>query len=66
MPYPDLGPSPTFWRCPGCGSEALFRASGTGTIICGACGRAWSAQQLVEAHAQANPPLPSTQPAANT
>jgi hypothetical protein len=55
MPYPDLEPSPTFWRCPGCGNEGEFRASGIGNIACGACGRSSTADQLVDAHAQAHP-----------
>jgi hypothetical protein len=56
MPYPDLEPSPTFWRCVGCGNEALFRASGIGTIACGACGKVSSEKQLLEAHADARGP----------
>jgi ribosomal protein S27E len=55
MAYPDLPPSPTFWRCPACGNEALFQASGMGHIECGSCGNIWSEQQLVGAHAGAHP-----------
>jgi ribosomal protein S27E len=47
-----LPPSPTFWRCPSCGNEARFLASGTARIECGQCGKTWSAEQLVEAHAR--------------
>jgi uncharacterized C2H2 Zn-finger protein len=53
MPYPDLPPSPTFWRCPSCGNETEFRASGTAHITCTRCGKIWTEQQLVEAHAAA-------------
>ncbi|TME96914.1 MAG: hypothetical protein E6I52_20105 [Chloroflexi bacterium] len=51
MPYPDLPPSPTFWRCLACGNETEFRASGTDHIICTRCGKVWTEHQLVEAHA---------------
>jgi uncharacterized protein (DUF983 family) len=53
MAYPDLPPSPTFWRCPKCGNETLFRASGTTHIVCGQCGSVWTEDQLLEAHARA-------------
>ena len=54
MAYPDLPPTPSFWRCPACGNESLFQASGTGHIQCGRCGQASTDQQLVEAHRQAH------------
>jgi hypothetical protein len=50
MAYPDLPSSPTFWRCPGCGNEILFRAAGTGHIECGHCHQVWTVQQLKDAH----------------
>jgi ribosomal protein S27E len=53
--YPDLPPGPTFWRCPKCGNETLFRASGIAHIECARCGNFWTEQQLVEAHAKAHP-----------
>jgi hypothetical protein len=58
MAYPDLPLNPTFWRCAGCGNEALFRGSGTGHIECGSCATEWTLQQLKEAHAQAHPAAP--------
>jgi uncharacterized protein (DUF983 family) len=54
MAYPDLPPGPTFWRCPNCGNETLFRASGTRHIECGRCGQVWTLQQLKDAHARAH------------
>jgi hypothetical protein len=54
MPYADLPPSPTFWRCPACGYEAEFHASGTGSIECGKCHALSAMQQLLAAHAQAH------------
>ena len=60
MPYPDLPAAPTFWRCPNCGNEYLFRANGTGTIQCGSCGQISSAQQLLDAHARAHPEAKSS------
>jgi transcription elongation factor Elf1 len=63
MPYPDLPPQPTFWRCPTCGNEQLFRANGTGAIACGSCGQSWTVQQLLDAHAQAHP-APAQEPTA--
>jgi uncharacterized Zn ribbon protein len=51
MAYPDLPPSPTFWRCPNCGNEASFRAIGSGHIQCPTCTREWTAAQLKAAHA---------------
>jgi hypothetical protein len=65
MPYPDLEPSPTFWRCASCGNEALFRASGIGSIACGTCGKVSSEQQLLETHAQQGVVQPAQRPAAN-
>jgi uncharacterized Zn finger protein len=59
VPYPDLPPSPTFWRCPNCGNETRFRASGIGHIECTACGKVWTVQQLKEAHAAAHAPAAS-------
>jgi len=53
VPYPDLPPSPTFWRCAACDNETEFRASGTARIQCIKCGKVWTDQQLVEAHAAA-------------
>ena len=53
MAYPDLPPRPTFWRCPKCGNEWLFNASGTAHIECGQCGAVSTAAQLVETHARA-------------
>jgi transcription initiation factor TFIIIB Brf1 subunit/transcription initiation factor TFIIB len=55
MAYPDLPPSPTFWRCPECGNENLFRASGIAHIECVRCGKVWTEQQLIEAHRRAHP-----------
>jgi len=52
--YPDLPPSPTFWRCPDCGNAQQFRASGIGHIECSKCGKVWTVQQLKDAHAQAS------------
>jgi uncharacterized C2H2 Zn-finger protein len=59
MAYPDLPTGPTFWRCPDCGNETLFRASGIAHIECGRCHKVWTEQQLVEAHASAHPELAS-------
>jgi uncharacterized protein (DUF983 family) len=56
MAYPDLPASPSFWRCPECGNETLFRASGTARIECGRCRQVWTADQLVEARAHADSP----------
>ncbi|MBV9544809.1 MAG: hypothetical protein JOY61_10560 [Chloroflexi bacterium] len=56
MAYPDLPPSPTFWKCPQCGNEVLFRASGIGSITCGECRRVSSQDELVVEHARAHPP----------
>lgn len=53
MAYPDLPPSPTFWRCPNCGNETLFRGNGTAAIKCIGCGQTWTVQQLKDAHASA-------------
>ncbi len=55
MAYPDLTPGPTFWRCPDCGNETLFRASGVALIECGRCHTVCTEQQLVQAHARAHP-----------
>jgi uncharacterized Zn ribbon protein len=51
MAYPDLPPSPTFWRCPNCGNDTVFRASGIGHIQCPRCSREWTEAQLQAAHA---------------
>ena len=50
MAYPDLPPSPTFWRCPHCGNEHEFRASGIGHIHCPRCNHEWTEAQLKEEH----------------
>ena len=55
MAYPDLPPSPTFWRCPKCGNETLFYANGIGAITCGKCGLTSSQDELLKTHAQAHP-----------
>ena len=55
MPYPDLPPSPSFWRCPACGHEDTFRASGVGQVVCIACHTSSTVEQLKAAHAQAHP-----------
>jgi len=52
MAYPDLPPGPTFWRCPDCGNETLFRAAGTAHIECVRCHQVWTVQQLKGAHAR--------------
>jgi hypothetical protein len=62
MPYPELEPSPTFWRCASCANEGEFRASGTGNIACAACGRSWTAEQLIQAHSQAHASESSSPP----
>jgi phage FluMu protein Com len=54
MAYPDLPPGPTFWRCPNCGNETLFRASGVAHIECGRCHQVWTVDQLKDAHAKAH------------
>jgi hypothetical protein len=54
MAYPDLPPSPTFWRCPHCGSESTFHASGVGHVECGACHQLSTVDQLKAAHAEAH------------
>jgi hypothetical protein len=54
LAYPDLPPSPTFWRCPHCGQEATFRANGVSAIACGTCKKESTAEQLVEAHKKAH------------
>jgi uncharacterized protein (DUF983 family) len=61
MAYPDLPPSPTFWRCPACGNESLFYACGIARITCGKCGKVWTEAQLLEAHAKAHPLVQSAQ-----
>lgn len=63
MAYPDLPAGQTFWRCPECGNEGLFRASGIGQIECARCGKVWSEQQLLEAHARNHPELAGSPPA---
>jgi hypothetical protein len=55
MAYPDLPPSPTFWRCPRCGNETSFRASGIGYIECTRCHQVSTEQQLLEALAINHP-----------
>jgi uncharacterized protein (DUF983 family) len=62
MPYPDLPPNATFWRCPNCGNEQRFRASGTSHVECTQCGQLWTVEQLKAAHSSAQPssPLPSS------
>jgi transcription elongation factor Elf1 len=55
MAYPDLPPSPTFYKCPHCGNEGLFRASGIGSITCGDCGKVSSQDELLAEHARAHP-----------
>jgi uncharacterized protein (DUF983 family) len=57
MAYPDLPPSPTFWRCPKCGNETAFRASGTARIECVRCGQISTVEELLDAHARAHPEL---------
>jgi uncharacterized protein (DUF983 family) len=52
--YPDLPPSPTFWRCPNCGNETLFRASGTVHVECGRCGCVSTVDELLSTHASAH------------
>ncbi len=59
MPYPDLEPSPTFWRCPRCANETMFRASGTAAISCGRCQQVATAEELLEAHARSHPTAPA-------
>jgi hypothetical protein len=59
MAYPDLPPSPTFWRCSNCGNEGLFRASGIGSITCGECGTISTQDQLMTEHARAHPGEPA-------
>ena len=59
MAYPDLPASPTFWRCPKCGSEGLFRANGVEQIECGQCARVATEQQLLAAHAEVHPTPPA-------
>jgi uncharacterized protein (DUF983 family) len=63
MAYPDLPQGPTFWRCPECGNENLFRANGIGHIECGQCHKLWTEQQLLEAHARAHPQAKAAAPA---
>jgi len=53
MAYPDLPSGSTFWRCPSCGNESLFQASGIRHIECGMCGRVWTVEQLKSAHTSA-------------
>jgi uncharacterized protein (DUF983 family) len=61
MAYPDLPLSPTFWRCPTCASETLFRANGTAHVECVPCGHVSTVENLLEAHASAHPaPTPDT------
>lgn len=55
MAYPDLPPSPTFWRCPACGNEITFHASGIGHIACARCGKVSTEQELIDSH-RANHP----------
>ena len=55
MAYPDLPPGATFWRCPECGNESLFRASGIGRIECAQCTQMSTEQRLLQAHARAHP-----------
>jgi len=55
MAYPDLPPSPTFWRCPQCANEVEFRASGTGHVECAQCARVSTVDELVQTHASAHP-----------
>jgi phage FluMu protein Com len=57
MAYPELPPSPTFWRCPKCGNETLFRANGTAHIECVRCSRVSTVDELLSAHASAHPEL---------
>ena len=54
MAYPDLPPSPTFWRCTRCDNEKLFRADGIGRIECGRCGAVATEGELLAAHARAH------------
>jgi len=54
MAYPDLPPGLTFWRCPNCGNETLFRAAGLGHIECGQCHQVLTVQQLKGVHARAH------------
>jgi hypothetical protein len=62
MPYPDLPPNETFWRCPACGEERQFRASGIGHVVCSACSQSWSVEQLKKAHAEAHATTPGAAP----
>jgi hypothetical protein len=50
MAYPDLPRSETFWRCPHCGNDQKFRASGVGNVECTACHKASTVDQLKAAH----------------
>jgi hypothetical protein len=60
MPYPDLPPNPTFWRCPQCGNESRFRASGIGHVECTACGGESTVERLKETHAKATTAAPAS------
>jgi hypothetical protein len=55
MAYPDLPQNPTFWRCPKCGNESLFRASGIGHIECTTCHTISAEPELLAEHARAHP-----------
>jgi len=59
MAYPDLPPSPTFWRCPNCGNETTFAASGVGNVQCADCDRVSTVEQLKQAHTAAHPAPPA-------
>jgi Zn ribbon nucleic-acid-binding protein len=65
MAYPDLPASPTFWRCPKCGNETVFRASGTVHVECVRCGQVSTVQELLETHARAHPELATEAAAAH-
>ncbi len=61
MPYPDLPPSDTFWRCPNCNNEQNFAASGIGHIRCLKCNQESTAEALKQAHTKAAPSPPPPQ-----
>ena len=63
MAYPDLPPSPTFWRCAGCSNETLFRVNGIARIECVRCGAISTEAELLAVHARTQPESKPEEPA---